>query len=398
MHIPGKSSEQNNNLNQGEVAIVGLGLIGGSIARRLHSRGVRVIGFDTDADTVYASAAEQVTSDSAVWPHLAKDASDNQLRELADSYKIESKSNTDSFAWQELVNCEVVFVCVPPEAVAVTVRFLRMFTTAIITDVASVKAPVMEAVEDVRFVGGHPMAGSEKTGFNSSSVSLLENAVYVLCLPESSELRVPELKRLEQIVALTGAYVMELDYQTHDRAVAAISHLPHAAASALCLLAARQGDDVLARLAAGGFRDITRIASSDAKLWASISLQSGGQLLTQLDEYISLLQEFRADLDAADRAGLEKFFYQAAWFRSSLPTDGRGALSAQSSLNVYVTDRPGELGRITTLLGEHDINIVNIRIREFRAYEGGCLQLLLPDSSQAVRAAWLLKEEGYDCD
>ncbi|MDD2374497.1 MAG: prephenate dehydrogenase/arogenate dehydrogenase family protein, partial [Eubacteriales bacterium] len=176
------------------------------------------------------------------------------------------------------------------------------------------------------------------------------------------------------------------------------SHLPHAAASALCLLAARQGDDILARLAAGGFRDITRIASSDAKLWASISLQSGGQLLTQLDEYISLLQEFRADLDAADRAGLEKFFYQAAWFRSSLPTDGRGALSAQSSLNVYVTDRPGELGRITTLLGEHEINIVNIRIREFRAYEGGCLQLLLPDSSQAVRAAWLLREEGYDCD
>ncbi|NLW10673.1 MAG: prephenate dehydrogenase/arogenate dehydrogenase family protein [Clostridiaceae bacterium] len=376
------------------IAIVGLGLIGGSLARRLSARGCAVTAFDIDASALDAALAQGAAADGAVWPQQRADAEPSEISTTA--HTLAKGENSD--VWSSLDQCEVVFVCTPPEYVAGAVRLLRSFTNAVITDVASVKTPVMNSVDDLRFVGGHPMAGSEKTGFDNSSESLLENAVYVLCIPSNSSLRVPELKRLEQIIALTGAYAMELEHESHDRAVATISHLPHAAASALCLLAARQGDDVLARLAAGGFRDITRIASSDSRLWAAISLQSGASLIEQIDGYIDLLGEFRQALSAADRAGLERFFYQASWYRESLPTDGRGALSAQSSLNVYVNDRPGELGRITTLLGGAGINIVNIRIREFRAYEGGCLQLLLPDSSQAVRAAWLLREEGYDCD
>ncbi len=391
------SNENYNNAdNSGgdRVAIVGLGLIGGSLARRLSMRGCSVTAFDIDSEALSSARAQGAVSSNAIWPELTINASPAEISEIAQALA----QGEDSAVWDSLTHCEAVFVCTPPEYVAGAVRLLRAFTNAVITDVASVKTPVMNSVDDQRFVGGHPMAGSEKKGFGSSSESLLENAVYVLCIPENSSIRVPELKRLKQLIAYTGAYAMELEHEAHDRAVAAISHLPHAAASALCLMAARQGDDVLARLAAGGFRDITRIASSDSQLWAAISLQSGPALIEQIDGYMALLGEFRQALTDSARAGLERCFYQAAWYRESLPTDGRGALSAQSSLNVYINDRPGELGRITTLLGGHGINIVNIRIREFRAYEGGCLQLLLPDSSQAVSAAWLLKEEGYDCD
>jgi prephenate dehydrogenase len=202
----------------------------------------------------------------------------------------------------------------------------------------------------------------------------------------------------EELIRLCGATPLHMDAADHDRAVAAVSHLPHVAAAALSLLAARADEGSLSHLAAGGFRDITRIASSDPSLWAGISLQSRTMLLPLVKAYAALLEEFSVALEASDGTALYRLFFQAAQYRNALPVDGRGALTAHGSLTVYVKDRPGELGRITTLLGENNINISNIRIRELRTYEGGCLQLLLPDSGQAVRAAWLLKEAGYECD
>ena len=222
--------------------------------------------------------------------------------------------------------------------------------------------------------------------------------MYVLCLQPDSNLPVRQVQRLEQLIRLTGATPMHLSAHVHDRVVATISHLPHVAASALALQAALTDEGSLSCLAAGGFRDITRIASSDAALWAGISQENTRELLPVLDQYIGLLADFRHQLANSDTTNLQRFFYQAAQYRNSLPVDGRGALTAMSPLNVYVPDHPGVLGHVTMLLGEHGVNISNIRIRELRTYEGGCLQLLLPDSAQAVKAAWLLKEAGYECD
>jgi prephenate dehydrogenase len=154
----------------------------------------------------------------------------------------------------------------------------------------------------------------------------------------------------------------------------------------------------LTRLAAGGFRDITRIASSDARLWSGISLESRQALLPVLKEFNQIISEFIESLEFRDEKELHKLFYQASQYRGSLPVDGRGALSANSMLTVYITDKPGVLGHVTTLLGNNGINISNIRIRELRAYEGGCLQLMLQDGNQAIKAAWLLQEAGYVCD
>ncbi|NCB00182.1 MAG: prephenate dehydrogenase/arogenate dehydrogenase family protein [Clostridia bacterium] len=395
------------------VGVVGLGLIGGSLAKALAGRAkVSVVGIDPDPAVIEKALSDQILAQGGVMPLQAepKRLDHQQASSIitafnARSHMAESPTGlagestlSQDTVWQLLSGCQIVFLCTPPATIPDLVRQIRPFSQAILTDVASVKKPVLDLIPDDHFVGGHPMAGSEKHGYANARENLFENAAYVLCLPEQSAITVLEYRKLERLVQSIGASPISLDPQTHDKAVAAVSHLPHVAAAALSLLAARQGDNNLTRLAAGGFRDITRIASSDAGLWSQISLESSDQLLPLIDQYIAILQEFRTELSDGDLDHLRQYFFQAAQYRGSLPVDGRGALLTQSILNVYIPDEPGVIGKVTTLLGDHAINITNLRIREFRTYEGGSLQLLLPDSAQAARAAWLLKEAGYECD
>ncbi len=412
------------------VGVVGLGLIGGSLAKALASRAkAQVVGIDPDPAVIAQALADQVLVSGAVMSLLPENGPENRPaspRSILSVIKPSSaeKSSPESAAqsaaaseaerangqatakgtpqsdscWSLLAACSVVFLCTPPATIPALVRAIRPMTAAILTDVASVKQPVLDLIDDNRFVGGHPMAGSEKHGYANASEILFENAVYVLCLPEHSAVSMIDFRHLETLIFAVGATPLCLDARVHDKAVAAVSHLPHVAAAALSLLAARQADGTLTRLAAGGFRDITRIASSDAGLWSAISLESRYQLLPLIDQYIAILEEFRDELQAEDINRMRQYFFQASQYRGSLPVDGRGALLTQSALNVYIPDQVGIIGKVTTLLGEHAINITNLRIREFRTYEGGCLQLLLPDSAQAARAAWLLKEAGYECD
>lgn len=367
------------------IGIIGLGLIGGSLARALRLRaGAAVVGLDRDISTITRALADGILTAGAQLP-LLHDAEAPLSDEAKKSFSL-------------LSDCDLVIICTPVEFIPMYVDLAARFSSGLITDVASVKQPVMQKVACERFIGGHPMAGSERQGYNYSSESLFENAIYVLCLQENSNLPVSKVKALEELITRTGAAPMHMKAREHDRAVAAVSHLPHVAASALSVMAARLDDGNLARLAAGGFRDITRIASSDPDLWAGICRQSGVELAELLEKTINLLQEFHQSLVDDDIDSMRRFFFQGAKYRDGLPVDGRGALISPSSLTVYLNDQPGELGRVAALLGEEGINIRNIRIREYRAYEGGCLQLLLPDSAQTVKAAWILREAGYACD
>lgn len=367
------------------VGIVGLGLIGGSLARALSSRaGARVTGLDRDADTIQRALADGVLSAGGRLP--------------ADPDAVPDPTDRTADVWQLLKSCQIVFVCTPVDDVIPTVMKVANVCPGLITDVASVKQPIMSGLALDRFVGGHPMTGSERHGYTHASDSLYENALYVLCVQPGSGLPLAQIDQLEQLIRQIGATPLRMTAQQHDQAVAAISHLPHVAASALSLLAARLDQGDLSRLAAGGFRDITRIASANPRLWADICHYSTPYLLPILDGYLELIQSFRDDLHEGNLDDLEKFFYQAGYYRSTLPVDGRGALINQSPLTVFIHDRPGELGRITTLLGEQGINISNVRIRESRAYEGGVLQLLIASSDQAAKAAWILREAGYACD
>ncbi len=356
--------------------IIGLGLIGASLARAIGQRaGLAVTGLDTKQEVIQQALADQVIDQGAV---LQPDTSQQALALLAD--------------------CDLVFICTPPATVAELVNQAGDYCPGLITDVASVKEPILAQIKLDRFVGGHPMAGKEKQGYAFAAENLFENAIYALCVPEQTSLPYNSIKNLQDLIRRIGAEPYLLTAAVHDRAVAAVSHLPHLAAAGLALLAARTDDGALSRLAAGGFRDITRIASADPALWAAISLESKPFLLPALDSYIGVLHEYAAAIRAGDSKAVEQLFFQAAHYRNNLPAAGRGALAAASTLTVYVSDKPGVLGHITTLLGENEINISNIKIKEQRAYEGGCLQLLLADASQAIKAAWLLEEAGYECD
>jgi len=374
------------------VGIVGLGLIGGSLARALKKRaGIEwIIAYDRNPESLRQAQADGSVDE--IHP-LDPDAGTDQCVE------------TPPPDFSALSRADLVFICTPVHTVAAYAEAICAFTKGLVTDVASTKSAVCHAVHAPNFIGGHPMAGSERVGYGASAEGLFENAVYVLCVPTDSITRtaaspafIGQKEQLESVIRLIGAFPLHLTPETHDQAVAAISHLPHVAASALTLLASRHDQGVLGRLAAGGFRDITRIASSDADLWTAICLSAKPALLPLIEAYRSTLAEFARSLETDDADALRKLFADAADYRNSLPIDGRGALEALSTLTVYLSDQPGELGKVTTLLGQHGINIRNMRIRDFRTYEGGVLQILLPDSRQAKDAADLLKEAGYEID
>ena len=330
-----------------KVGIVGLGLIGGSLAKAIHGK--------TDVKEIVAIDT------------------DPKAGELASSEGVIVNFSTDDLSI--LDGSDLVILCAPVDAIKKMQLELSKLNIGLITDVGSVKAPVMEAISLSNFVGGHPMAGSERHGYACSSGSLFENLIREI-----------------------GAIPMRMTAEEHDKRVAAVSHLPHIVASSLSLLLANLDDGALSRMAAGGFRDITSIASSDPKLWAGITENSKKALLPVLEEYIKLLSSWKDSLQNDDKAELEKLFAQGACYRDHLDTNLRGALEASCLLTVYVDDKPGELARITAILGKGNINIRNINIRNFRAYEGGQVSLLLGTAKEAVEAYALLKEAGYECD
>jgi len=354
------------------IGILGLGLIGGSLARAFRQKAKMpfIAAMDTDA----ASGAHALSEG------------------VIDAFALPSEG------YSIFDGCDVVVLCTPFSVIADIFPELSQLKIGILTDVGSVKGPVMNAVTLPNFIGGHPMAGSERQGYSCSLASLFENALYVLCVGDTCTVTASALRDFEQLIQSIGATPVRMSANEHDKRVAAISHLPHIAASALSLLAARLDDGQLGALAAGGFRDITRIASSDPSLWAGITQSSAPVLVPVLSMYIDLLKQVQKELEKSDTRAVEAFFAQGAFYRNSLPTNGRGALDATASLTVYLEDKPGSLGLITTLLGQKNINIRNINIRNYRTYEGGQLHLLLGDSAQAVEAYSLLKEAGYECD
>ena len=339
--------EESKSTGISKVGIVGLGLIGGSLAKAVkHRTGVeKIVAVDPDVPSLEMATKEGVISDYS-----------------KDDLSI-------------LSGCDLVVLCAPVDAIKAMQKELSKLDIGLITDVGSVKTPVMDAITLPNFVGGHPMAGSERHGYACSSEALFENALYVICVPDSSEISAKKLEQFENLIRAIGAIPMRMTAKEHDARVAAVSHLPHIVASSLSLLLANLDDGAISHMAAGGFRDIP-----------------------VLEKYIDLLSTWKDALSADDKAQLEKLFAQGGCYRDHLDTNLRGALEASSMLTVYVDDKPGELARITAILGKGNINIRNINIRNFRTYEGGQVSLLLGTAKEAVEAYALLKEAGYECD
>jgi prephenate dehydrogenase len=324
--------------------VVGTGLIGGSIGMALRARGWHVTG--RDRDEARAARALELGALDAI--------------------------GDDPEA-------ELVFVATPVSAVAEVVA-AAVQSGAVVTDVGSVKAPLAAAVPHPRYIGGHPMAGSEQEGVDGADASLFEGATWVLTPTETTD--PAAYARLQSVVSSLGADVVALPPDRHDELVAVVSHVPHLTAAALMCLAAAGAEEhaALLRLAAGGFRDMTRIAAGHPGIWPDICAENREAIVDVLDRLVASLGDMRRVVADADRAGLLSLLETARAARTNLPA--RAARPEELvEVRVPVPDRPGVLAEVTTLAGELSVNIADLEIAHSAEGDRGVLVLVVDAGS-----------------
>ena len=302
---------------------------------------------------------------------------------------------------EELSACDVIFLCTPVEYNADYLSKIRPFLKegAFITDVGSTKTAILRTVNELGmervFIGGHPMAGSEKSGFVHSSDYLLENAYFFITpVPESSA---EIILFYEKLVRAIHAIPLVISPEEHDRIVAGVSHLPHIIASSLVNTVKHldQEEEYMRMVAAGGFRDITRIASSSPDVWEQICLSNKEAILNSLDSYIRMMETMRDCVRDEDGPALHKLFTSSRDYRDSLDDTKRGSVSRQFLLYVDICDEPGGIATITTLMAMSGINIQNIGILHNREFEEGVLRIEFYEEEARNQAEELLLKRNY---
>jgi prephenate dehydrogenase len=352
----------------GTVVIVGVGLLGGSVALGLRERFLarEVIGMDAEPETLNHALGLGVIDRAQLEPG----------------------------AW--LADADLIVFAVPVRALGGAISKLAPFIGAhtVLTDVGSVKAPLLESLEPglrQRFVGGHPMAGSERGGVANANAGLLQNAIWVLT--PSGETSSDALTRVRVMVESLGARAVTFEASAHDRLVATVSHLPYLSALALTRLIARHEDrDGLALLAAGGFRDLTRVASGDARMSRDMVVENRAALREALSRYRAELEALEAMLFAPEM--LLDAAQEGKRTRDSLPVVKRSLLPVLHDVVVGIPDKPGEFARVATLLADAKINIKDVEVLSMRE-DGGALRLGFAQLEEAAQARVTLETAGY---
>jgi len=270
---------------------------------------------------------------------------------------------------------ELTFVATPVSAVVAEAR-AALSRGGIVTDVGSVKASIVGAVASSRFVGGHPMAGSEQEGVEGAFATLFEGSTWVLTPTAATDPQV--YARLRAVVSSLGAEVLAVEPERHDDLVALVSHVPHLTAAALMGLAAvsGEGNGTLLRLAAGGFRDMTRVAAGNPGIWPDICAENRDAILANLDRLTDSLRDMRATVADSDRLGLLRVLERARTARVSLPVRAPRPEDVVQ-VRVPVPDRVGVLAEVTTLAGELGVNIWDLSIVHSAGRDHGVLILVV---------------------
>ncbi len=341
--------------------VVGTGLIGGSVGKALRSAGWHVSG--TDLDRRAEAAALAVGAVDAV--------------------------GDDPGA-------ELVVVATPLRAtVAGVQRALagHAHPGLVVTDVAAVKTGVVAAVEHPRFVGGHPMAGSEQVGVAGARGDLFVGATWVLTPTRTTDPQA--FTALRSVVTSLGAEVVALSPEQHDALVAVVSHVPHLTAATLMNLAGSLAEEhaALLRLAAGGFRDMTRVAAGDPRIWPDVCVANAPAIVPVLDRLVSDLTAMRDLVAGGDGAGVLATLDRAAGARRALPVGGRPP-EHLAEVRVPVPDRPGVLAQITTLAGDMGLNVFDVEIAHSTEGDRGVLVLVV-DATGADRLQKALGVQGF---
>ncbi|WP_027408570.1 prephenate dehydrogenase [Anoxybacteroides tepidamans] len=351
---------------KGTVFVVGLGLIGGSMAlaiKKEHPEAV-IVGFDVNEDE--AKLAKTLAVIDEIAPSLEAGMEQADLVILATPVMQTEKILEDILSF-------------------------RLKPSAIVTDVGSTKQRIVKHAKQlvekgIVFIGGHPMAGSHKSGVTAARAHLFENAFYILTPTEDVPLDAVE--RLKGWLKGTKANFVILSPKEHDRITGVISHFPHIIAASLVHQAQRHEseDELVSRLAAGGFRDITRIASSNPEMWRDIFIHNKDELLALFDRWLSEMNMLRSLVEEEKSEEIYRYFLEAKQFRDGLPVRTKGAIPSFYDLYVDVPDYPGVISEITGYLAKERISITNIRIIETREEIYGVLRLSFQSEEDRERA------------
>ncbi len=354
-------------------SVIGLGLIGGSLAKALRRVGSVniVIGVDPDRQSLETALSEGVLD--------------------------RASTSID----ENIYDSDIVFICTPIDKIVDSIQKVikAVKPGCIITDTGSIKGTLVRRIEKIdgqlNFIGGHPMCGSEKYGYEASKIHLFENAYYILtpCDKTTDEI----IKIMEKIIIEIGGIPVIIDNRKHDIITGTISHVPHIISAALVNLVEELDckEGYMQKLVAGGFKDITRISSSKPEMWQTIVLNNKEHIKQILDLFLERVRQFNYLLESDNAGEIFSFFNSAKKFRDTFTSSKVGLITPFNDISIDIEDKPGELGKLTTLLGENGINIKNINISNSREYDHGCLKITFSDIESVDKAYNLLKSHGY---
>lgn len=359
------------------IAVVGFGLVGASFAAAVRAAypDTRVLAVDIDERTL-AEAVERGWATDGALP--------------------------DDPAFERFVGdgCDLVVLATPVGAAERYFEDLaRWDYRGIVTDTASTKARITALAERVlphpeNFVPGHPMAGSEVNGIEGARPDLFKGAYWILC--PDADTPAEHFPRLHELVTSIGARVIALPREDHDEAVAVVSHVPHIMASSLVQLASRHADDqqALMRLAAGGFKDSTRIAAGSPELWCGIAFDNKDALSDGLDEIRGIIGAFADALASDDRAALTALLADAAAARRALPAAWVPSTERLLEVRIPMEDRPGVVAEVTTVTSSVGCNIQSIEI-DHVTEDSAVLSLVLTDEGDIGQLSAQLINAGF---
>lgn len=352
---------------------IGLGLIGGSIAKAMRKNypECKLYAYNRHPENIRAALE------------------DNTLNAISeDLTKYISQS-------------DIIFLCAPVVTNIANLKTIKPYLNkeTLITDVGSVKGNIHEAVKELnlegQFIGGHPMCGSEKTGYINAKENLLENSYYILTPTESVN---PDwTESYYKLVKTLSGIPIVTDYKKHDYSTAAISHVPHLIAGELVRLVKDNDsdDEFMKMIAAGGFKDITRIASSSPEMWQSICESNTDNICDLMDKYIFNLTTINNALKNKDYDKVGQLFESVGPYRKSINDLSNSSIQKIFQLYVDIPDKYGAIAEVSTILAKNEINIKNIGISHNRENQDGCLYIEFDNEESMNKAKSFLLKSSY---
>ena len=351
------------------IGIIGLGFLGGSLVKSL-------------------SKSKKVKKIIAL---------DKNLKSLKKAYTDGVIDEYTTEVNKKFNDCDIIFICTPVSFIAGYAKELEKYIKkeCIITDIGSTKKTILNNTQklDIEFIGGHPMVGSERVGYETSKELLFENSYYIITKNNNNK---PEsIEKLKELILEIGAIPIIIDENKHDYITAVISHVPHIVASSLVKLVKDldDEDEIMKTLAAGGFKDITRIASADPIMWENICNENKDEILKVLNTLTIIIEDFKKQRD--DREETYNFLETSKKYRDSFRNRKVNG-NTMPELNISVKDENGAIAKIVTILSENDIGIKNIEVINNRENNFGALRVFIRTYEEREKGYDIIKKLGYD--